>query len=124
MRLEKARLFVATLALAALCSCGYGSAAVLNNNNNTTQVQLSTNNFHFVQKVSGTSSMTYIFGIGGLSNTEMYHNAYTAMMDSADLKIGSRTVTNILTEEHVGGFFPFYFTRTLTVSGSVIEFTR
>jgi hypothetical protein len=29
-----------------------------------------------------------------------------------------------VTEEHLGGVPPFYYTRTITVSASVIEFTK
>jgi len=61
---------------------------------------------------------------GGTNRKNLYNEAYAAMIEQADLTSGSRTITNILTEEHVGGVPPFYYKRTLTVSGTVVEFTR
>lgn len=106
-----------------MTSCGVGSALVLNQNQNATQVQLGSNNFRTVQTVSGNAQVQYICLIGGLSQKTLYQNAYSDMMKKAELT-GSRAVVNIVTEEHVGGVPPFYFKRTITVSGQVIEFSR
>jgi hypothetical protein len=46
------------------------------------------------------------------------------MMSKADLAKGSRAICNVLTEEQVEGFIPFFYTRTVTVSGNVIEFMK
>jgi len=116
---------IAVMAFAAtLTSCGTNYAVTGNYNLNSTQVQLSTNNFHVVDDLAGSSSVTYILMIGGLSDRQLYENAYADMVKKADMKSGSRAITNVLTEEHVGGFLPFYFTRTITVSAKLIEFTK
>lgn len=107
-----------------LSSCGVNYAVNGNYNLNNTQVQLSTANFNTVEKISGSSSASYIFFIGGLGEHQLYENAYSNMMSKADLTKGSRAVCNVLTEEQLEGVFPFYWNRTITVSANVIEFTR
>jgi PBP1b-binding outer membrane lipoprotein LpoB len=107
-----------------LSSCGIGTAFVNNHNVNTTQVQLSGNNFRVIDQVSGSSEDSYVFAIGGKRKRQLYENAYSAMMKKANMLNGSKAVTNIVTEEHVSGFAPFYIKRTITVSAQVIEFTR
>lgn len=56
-----------------------------------------------------------------MNKKQLYENAYSDMVKKADLT-GSRALINIVTEEHVGGVPPFYYTRTVTVSAHVIEF--
>ncbi len=107
-----------------LSSCGVNSALVLNHNNNATQVQLSSNNYKVIDKISGSAEVEYICMIGGLKKTQLYENAYSAMMGKANLLNSSKALINIVTEEHVGGLPPFYYKRTVTVSAHVIEFTK
>ena len=106
-----------------LGSCGINHAIIMNHNENSTQVNLSSNNFKVVDKVSGSAEVTYVFFIGGINKKRLYENAYSAMMSKANL-IGSRAIVNLMTEEHIGGVAPFYFKRTITVSANVIEFTK
>jgi hypothetical protein len=108
----------------ALNSCGVGSALVLNQNQNTTHVQLGSNNLRIIDRITGSAEVEYILLIGGMKQNQVYENAYAAMMAKADLKGGSRAIINIVTEEHVGGFIPFYHRRKVTVSAHVIEFTK
>ncbi len=54
----------------------------------------------------------------------MYERVHATMLDKAELGAGPRAMVEIVTEEPIGGSFPFYTRRTLTVSGQVIEFTR
>jgi hypothetical protein len=116
---------VAILLLGSLLSgCGFNNAIILNHNQNSTQVQLAGNNFKVIDKVSGKAEVSYILMIGGLDTRQLYENAYSAMMDKANLTGGSKAVVNIVTEEHIGGVPPFYYKRTITVSANVIEFTR
>lgn len=107
-----------------LSSCGIGTAFVNNHNLTTTEVQLSSNNFKVIEQVSGSSEDAYVFAIGGKRKRQLYENAYSAMIKKANLLNGAKAVTNVLTEEHVSGFAPFYIKRTITVSAMVIEFTR
>jgi len=110
--------------MAFLTSCGANFAVTGNYNVNNTQVQLSNANFTIVDKITGNSHASYVFFIGGLGEHQLYENAYSAMMSKADLTKGARAVCNVLTEEQVEGFIPFFWTRTITVSANVIEFTK
>ena len=107
-----------------LSSCGVNYATTGNYNLNTTQVRLASDNFRVVDNLSGSASVSYIFLIGGLSEHQLYENAYADMMKRADMKSGSRAIANVVTEEHVAGFAPIYITRTITVSANLIEFTK
>lgn len=117
-------LSIATAASLFLASCGVNQALVLNHNQNATQVHLGEANFRNVGKVMGTDSVTYVLIFGGMKKKHLYERAYAAMLDQAELGAGSRAVVNVTTEEHIGGVVPFYYKRTLTVSGQVVEFTR
>lgn len=107
-----------------LSSCGIGTALVTNHNQNATEVHLSGNNFKVIDQVSGSSEDTYVLTIGGLNKKQLYENAYSMMMKKANLLNGSKAMINVMTEEHVSGFAPFYVKRTITVSAQVVEFTR
>jgi hypothetical protein len=104
-----------------LSSCGVNHALMLNVNQNTTQVNLGSKNFNVVGKVSGTAEVSYVLIFGGLNKRRLFQDAYTAMVNEANLT-GSKALINMVTEEHVGGFPPFYTIRTLTVSANVVEF--
>ena len=107
-----------------LSSCGIGAAIITNHNQNATEVHLSGNNFKVIDQVSGSSETSYVFAIGGRNKRQLYENAYSVMMKKANLMNGSKAIINVMTEEHVSGFAPFFVRRTITVSAQVIEFTR
>ena len=107
-----------------LNSCGISSALVVNDNQNSTQVQLTSNNYKVVDRITGSAEVEYVLLIGGMKQRQVYENAYSAMMQKANMKEGSRAIINVMTEENISGFFPFFHTRTITVSAYVIEFTR
>jgi len=117
-------ILVSILSVFVMSSCGVGIATVFNQNQNITQVHLSTNNYNIVNKATGSADVTYVLFFGGMNKKQLYENAYSAMINDAKLDTGSKAVINILTEEHIGGFPPLYYKRTLTVSANVIEFTR
>ena len=110
------------VSLAFFYSCGVSGAYVYNENQNSTQVHLAGNNYHVIDQISGDSEVSYVLIFGGLNKKKLYENAYSDMIKKADLS-GSKALVNIVTEEHVGGVPPFYYTRTITVSAHVIEFT-
>jgi len=114
----------ALCAMAFLSSCGINMASISNHNANETQVQLSNNNFKVIDKINGSAEVSYVLIFGGLNMKQLYENAYSAMMDKANLKGGARAVINVVTEERLHGFPPFHYTRTVTVSANVIEFTK
>lgn len=105
-------------------SCGVGHAYVTNLNQNATQVHLSENNFKVIDQVSGSSETSYILAIGGMNKRQLYENAYLTMMKKANLLNDSKAIINVMTEEHLSGFAPFFVRRTITVSAQVVEFTR
>jgi PBP1b-binding outer membrane lipoprotein LpoB len=107
-----------------LSSCGIGTALVTNHNQNATEVHLSGNNFKVIDQVSGSSETSYVLGIGGMDKRQLYENAYSTMMKKANLLNGSKAIINVMTEEHLSGFAPFFVRRTITVSAQVVEFTR
>jgi len=107
-----------------ISSCGIGAAYITNHNQNATEVHLSGNNFKVIDQVSGSSDASYVFAIGGMHKSQLYENAYSSMLKKANLLNGSKAIINVMTEEHVSGFAPFFIKRTITVSAQVIEFTR
>lgn len=105
-------------------SCGVNHAFVLNSNQNATQVELSSNNFKVVDRVSGSSDVNYVLFIGGMNKKQAYADAYAKMLEAANLEGSSKAIINVVTEEHIGGIPPFFTKRTITVSGHVLEFTE
>lgn len=118
------RIVIVLLTSFLISSCGISTSMMLNQNQIATQVQLTGNNYKVIDKVSGQSKATYVFGFGGIKKKQLYENAYSAMMDNAKLVNTSRAVVNVVTEEHIGGLPPIYIRRTVTVSAHVIEFTK
>ena len=115
---------VLLLLTAFISSCGIGAAFVTNHNQNATEVHLSENNFKVIDQVSGSSEVSYVLLIGGMYIRQLYENAYSTMLKKANLLNGSKAIINVMTEEHVNGFAPFFVRRTITVSAQVVEFTR
>jgi hypothetical protein len=123
--MKKIRIYSLLLLLTAfLSSCAISTALVTNHNQNATEVHLSGNNFIVVDQISGSSETSYVLAIGGMNKRQLYENAYSEMMKKANLLNSSKAIINVLTEEQVSGFAPFYVRRTITVSAQVIEFTR
>lgn len=107
-----------------LSSCGFSTAVVSNHNQNATEVHLTGNNFKVIEQISASSEASYVMAIGGRNKRQLYENAFSAMMKKANLLNGSKAIINVMTEEHFGGFAPFFVRRTITVSAHVVEFTR
>lgn len=123
--MKKIGIYSALLLLAAFFnSCAIGIAHVTNHNQNATEVHLSENNFKVIDQVSGSAETSYVLAIGGKNKRQLYENAYSAMMKKANLLNSSKAVINVITEEHLSGFAPFFFKRTITASAQVVEFTR
>ncbi|SEJ34496.1 hypothetical protein SAMN05192553_103366 [Cyclobacterium xiamenense] len=123
--MKKTRTAIFGLALIfGLGSCGVNQAWILNQNQNNTQVNLGSNNFQVLGQVKGAAEVDYVLIFGGKNRRNLFNEAYSAMIEEADLNRGSRTLTNILTEEQIGGVPPFYYKRTITVSATVVEFTK
>lgn len=123
--MKKIKIYSAFLLLAPfISSCGVGTALVVNHNQNATEVHLTESNFKVIDQVSGSSETSYVLAIGGMNKKQLYENAYSAMIKNANLMNSSKAIVNVMTEQHVSGFAPFFVRRTITVSAQVIEFTR
>ena len=107
-----------------ITSCGVSNAFVLNHNTNSTQVQLNQKNYEVIGQAVGDAEVSYVLGFGGAKKRRLYQNAYAEMVQNANLESGAKALTNIVTEEHLGGVPPFFYKRTITVSANVIEFTK
>lgn len=118
------KIIMSLVLIIGLSSCGVNRAWVLNQNQNATQVQLSSNNFKVVGQVKGSAEVAYVLIFGGAKKKYLYESAYQEMLQNAELTTGSKTLTNLLTEEHIGGVPPFFYKRTVTVSANIIEFTN
>jgi len=105
-------------------SCGVSNANYVNHNLNSTQVQLTSNNYKVVDKVSGSAEVKYVCLIGGTNQRQLYENAYSVMVSKANLLNSSRALVHVVNEENFRGFFPFYFTRRVTYTAHVIEFIK
>ncbi|WP_179020618.1 DUF6567 family protein [Winogradskyella forsetii] len=110
--------------LTILSSCGYNHMHVLNQNHNNTQVELSQNNFEVLGQVKGSAEVNYVLIFGGRKKQELYNAAYSEMLEKADIVGNAKVLTNIITEQHIGGYPPFFYTRTLTVKANVVQFTK
>jgi hypothetical protein len=119
---NRALLSITAALLLFISSCGVNNALMMNLNQNTTQVNLGSKNFNVVGKVSGTAEVSYVLIFGGLNKRRLFQDAYTSMVNEANLT-GSKALINMVTEEHIGGLPPFYTIRTLTISANVVEFT-
>ena len=112
------------LSLFFLSSCGISLTSIMNQNMNSTEVHLTSNNYKITGKATGSAEVTYVLIFGGMNKKRLYENAYANMVDNAGLDSGSKALVNVLTEEHIGGVPPIYYTRTVNVSANVIEFVR
>lgn len=107
-----------------LTGCGTHYAIVGNLNANNTNVELSQKNFVVLDKVSGTSTATYFFGIGGIDNKALVERAKAEMLRSVDFEGSSKAIVNLVTETHFTFGYPVFFKKTVTVSGHIIEFIK
>lgn len=121
--MKKVIIFIIVLTSVIAVSCG-GSASLMSNSNiSQTNVELSKKNFNILGKVSGVSTNSYVFGIGGMSNKALLEKAKNNMMINANLS-GSKAVINITYDKHYNGFYPFYSEVRVTASAYIIEFTE
>lgn len=86
-----------------------------------TNVELESKNFKVVDSVLGEASAEYIFGFGPLEQ-DLFNRARRDMISKADLIGHSKAIVNLTTDFKIHTFFPFWFKKTIYVSGEVIEF--
>lgn len=96
--MKKLHVFIAgIIGLFLLTGCaGTNLSQHVNNDVTQTSVVLSQNNYRIVGETSGTSTSTYILGIGGLSKTALTSNSRADMYANARLKDG-QAIINVST---------------------------
>jgi len=112
------------LAIVFLSGCGVNSG-IMNQysvNGANTNVILQKNNFKVIGTVSGEATDKYLFFIGGYKQT-LVAKAKQNMIENAKLEGTSKAIINVTLEEH-NKFIFVYIKRTITVHGTVIEFTE
>lgn len=113
-----------SIAVIFLSGCGINSG-IMNQysvNGANTNVVLQKNNFKVIENVSGEATDTYLFFIGGFKQT-LVAKAKQNMIEKAKLEGTSKAIINVTLEEH-NKFMFVYIKRTVTVHGTVIEFTE
>ena len=112
------------IATTLLSGCGINSGIInqFSVNGANTNVVLQKKNFKVVETVSGEATDTYLFLIGG-NKQNLVAKAKQNMIEKAKLEGTSKAIINVTLEEH-NKFIFVYFKRTITVHGTVIEFTE
>ncbi|MCR5822594.1 MAG: hypothetical protein K6F85_06755 [Bacteroidales bacterium] len=106
----------------ALSGCA-GFSSVNHNAVNQTEVVLQSNNYKVVKHVEGSTTSSYIFGIGGNTKQTMKDNAVSEMFKNADLQ-NNQAVININYTTASRTILGVYLETKVTAYGTVIEFTR
>ena len=108
-----------------LTSCGLNSGLVnqLTLYGNNTQVVLQEANYRIIGQVSGTAADSYILGIGGFKKN-LVELAKNDMYRKAEMEGKSRAIINMGLERHKSRILMLYSTHSITVHGTLIEFTK
>jgi hypothetical protein len=107
-----------------LNSCGLNMGFLTDKTRSITHVELTKKNFKVLDRVSGTSSATYILGFGGMKNKDLTEMAMTDLLSKANLNGGAKALANTTIDVHKGGLPLFYSKITVKISAHVIEFTE
>jgi hypothetical protein len=105
-------------------SCGLNMGFLTDKTRSITHVELTKKNFKVLDRVSGTSSATYILGFGGMKNKDLTEMAMTDLLSKANLNGGAKALANTTIDVHKGGLPLFYSKITVKISAHVIEFTE
>ncbi|MBR1849951.1 MAG: hypothetical protein IJ789_01105 [Bacteroidales bacterium] len=123
---QKSTLFIV---LAIIVSCfglaGCTGLKVASNSDfaQTSVAPFNQNNFRVVKRVRGESSVTKIFGLGGMGNKYLKNSAITDMYDNANLT-GSQTIVDVRVIRSTRAILgPVYTESMVVATGTVIEFT-
>jgi hypothetical protein len=107
-----------------LNSCGLNMGFLTDKVRTSTHVDLSKKNFKVLDRVSGTSSATYVLGFGGMKNKDLTDMAMNDLLSKANLNGGAKALANTTVDVHKGGL-PFLYSKiTVKISAHVIEFTE
>lgn len=109
--------------LISITSCGFHNGLTKNYNAHNTEVQLNRKNFKVIKTLSASSTATYILGIGGIDKRALIANARAEMIKNAEMEGAAKAIINETVEIHVSNLIVIA-KYTVTVSGTVIEFTE
>lgn len=90
----------------------------------TPSVSLERANYKYIGTVSAEQGAVYVLGIGGMRQEQMEYNAYSKMVEKANLK-PNQAIANISYKTSKRLYFPFGFfcaKVTTVVSGTIVEF--
>lgn len=107
-----------------LNSCGINMGFLTDKTRTITHVELSKKNFKVLDRVSGTSSATYVLGFGGMKNKDLTDMAMNDLLSKANLNGGAKALANTTVDVHKGGLPFFYSKITVKISAHVVEFTE
>ncbi len=114
-------LFISSISLT---SCGTFKQNYSNIHASRTDVILQEANFRVIRKVEASAKANYVFGIGGLAKKGLVATAKSRMYEAADLE-GAQIIIKENVEwkrsTYIGNLWG---SRSVTVSGLIIEFTR
>jgi len=102
---------------------GFNKSSTHNSANELTNVVLSKNNFKVVGTVKGTATNWKVLLLFGGMFKSILGKAHQEMIKNANLEGTSKAVINITYDWHSMFVIIFFSKRTVTVYGTVIEFT-
>jgi hypothetical protein len=120
----KKLLIFATLATLTLTSCSSFQPAVFNITQSETQVVINQANFVVRDRVEGSVTARYFFGLGGIFTKSLAGEATNRMYVAAQLK-GSQVIVDKHIEFKRSSIIPgVYGSIKATATGTVIEFQK
>jgi len=99
------------------------SCAAYHSGNMANSASLNSNNFMYSKmNLQGTSTATYVLGIGGLAKESLVNEAKQQLLATHPLKDG-QTLANLTVSYKNSGYFGiFYRTLKCTVTADIVEF--
>ena len=108
-----------------VCAVVLSSCTAMHEGYMTSSVALSSNNFSYVKKgISGSASVSYILGMGGLATDALVSDAKESMLSENPLKENQALVNLTVNFKHSSYFGLLYMETTCTVTADVVEFNK
>jgi hypothetical protein len=87
-----------------------------------TSVNLEQNNFEVLSTVSGSATVTYVFGFGGNKKDAVIKEARAVMLRNANLIGGPKAIANEVIDIKTQMLFGIVTKYTVTLTANIIEF--
>ncbi len=124
MKTSPFQIWLSLIFICLFSSCGFHDGLTSNVNQSQTSIVLSQKNYKVIEKVTGTATARYIFGIGGLRAKALVDKARNNMVMKNKLVGGARAFIYPTVEIHSTWCVPFFGKKTVTYSGYLVEFTE